>query len=91
MRSNAHSGSSAHASRGLEAVRQLGQFTDSEADSFLQMLRFGASPGELAALHRMNREIDIRHVLPTVRVPTLVLHGAEDKIIPVEVARYVAS
>ena len=38
----------------------------------------------------MNREIDIRHVLPTVRVPTLVLHGAEDKVIPVEVARYVA-
>ena len=77
--------------QGLEAVRELGLFTDSEADSFLQMLRFGASPGELTALHRMNREIDIRHVLPTVRVPTLVLHGAEDKIIPVEVARYVAS
>jgi class 3 adenylate cyclase len=74
-----------------EAVGQLGQFTDSEADSFLQMLRFGASPGELTALHRMNREIDIRHVLPTVRVPTLVLHGSEDRIIPVEVARYVAS
>ena len=74
-----------------EAVRQLGQFTDSEADSFLQMLRFGSSPGELTALHRMNKEIDIRHVLPTVRVPTLVLHGAEDKIIPVDVARYVAS
>jgi hypothetical protein len=39
----------------------------------------------------MNKEIDVRHVLPTVRVPTLVLHGAEDTIIPVEVARYVAS
>ena len=77
--------------QGREAIRQLGQFTDSEADSFLQMLRFGSSPGGLVALHRMNREIDIRHVLPTVRVPTLVLHGAEDKVIPVEVARYVAS
>jgi pimeloyl-ACP methyl ester carboxylesterase len=74
-----------------EAVRQLGQFTDSEVDSFLQMLRFGASPGELSALHRMNREIDIRHVLPTVGVPTLVLHGSEDRIIPLEVGRYVAS
>ena len=77
--------------QGREAIRQLGQFTDTEADSFLQMLRFGSSPGGLVALHRMNREIDIRHVLPTVRVPTLVLHGAEDKVIPVEVARYVAS
>jgi class 3 adenylate cyclase len=39
----------------------------------------------------MNREIDIRHVLPAVRVPTLVLRGAEDTVISPEVARYVAS
>jgi class 3 adenylate cyclase len=39
----------------------------------------------------MNREIDIRHVLPAVRVPTDVLHGTEDKIVPIEVARYIAS
>jgi pimeloyl-ACP methyl ester carboxylesterase len=74
-----------------EAVRSLGQFTDEEADSFLQLLRFGSSPGGLEALHRMNREIDVRHVLPTVRVPTLVLHGSEDAIVPIDVARYVAS
>jgi class 3 adenylate cyclase len=39
----------------------------------------------------MNREIDIRHVLPAVRVPTLVLRGAEDTVFSPEVARYVAS
>jgi len=77
--------------QGREALRALGRFTDTELDSFLQMLRFGTSPGSLGALHRMNREIDIRHVLPAVRVPTLVLHGSEDAIVPVEVARYVAS
>jgi len=77
--------------QGREALRALGRFTDAEVDSFLQMLRFGTSPGSLTALHRMNREIDIRHVLPAVRVPTLVLHGMEDEIVPVEVARYVAS
>jgi class 3 adenylate cyclase len=38
----------------------------------------------LAALYRMNREIDIRQVLPAVRVPTLVMHGSEDRIVPVE-------
>jgi hypothetical protein len=64
---------------------------DTEVESFLQMLRFGASPGALEALHRMNKEIDIRHVLPAVRVPTLILHGSEDAIVPVEVARYMAS
>jgi pimeloyl-ACP methyl ester carboxylesterase/class 3 adenylate cyclase len=75
----------------LEAVRTLGQFTDVEAESFLQMLRFGSSPGALEALHRMNKDIDVRHVLPTVRVPTLIMHGLDDAIVPVEVARYVAA
>jgi len=74
----------------LAAVRTLGLFTDEEAELFLQMLRFGTSPGALQALHRMNKEIDIRHVLPSVRVPTLILHGVEDTVVPVEVARYLA-
>jgi class 3 adenylate cyclase len=39
----------------------------------------------------MNKEIDIRHVLPAVRVPTLVLQGADDTIVPLDVARYTAS
>jgi class 3 adenylate cyclase/pimeloyl-ACP methyl ester carboxylesterase len=75
----------------LEAVRTLGQFTEAEAELFLQMLRFGSSPGALEALHRMNKDIDVRHVLPTVRVPTLIMHGSDDAIVPVEVARYIAA
>jgi pimeloyl-ACP methyl ester carboxylesterase/class 3 adenylate cyclase len=73
------------------SVRALGTFEEGEAEAVLEVLRFGSSPGALSALHRMNKEIDIRHVLPTVRVPTLVLHGSEDQVVPVEVARYVAS
>jgi class 3 adenylate cyclase len=34
----------------------------------------GASPGGVLALSRMNREIDVRRVLPTIRVPTLMLY-----------------
>jgi pimeloyl-ACP methyl ester carboxylesterase len=74
-----------------ESVRTLGSFDDDEVDAFLEMLRYGSSPGTLAALHRTNKDIDVRHVLPAVRVPTLVLHGTEDKVVPIEVARYVAS
>jgi pimeloyl-ACP methyl ester carboxylesterase len=74
-----------------ESVRALGSFDDEEVEGFLEMLRFGASPGTLTALHRMNKEIDIRHVLPAVRVPTLVLHGELDTVVPLDVARYVAS
>jgi pimeloyl-ACP methyl ester carboxylesterase/class 3 adenylate cyclase len=74
-----------------EAVRGLGRFNDTEVEAFLQMLRFGSSPGALEALQRMNKEIDVRHVLPSVHVPTLILHGSEDSIVPLEVARYVGS
>jgi len=54
-------------------------------------LRMGASPGAALGLTRMNAEIDVRHVLPTVRVPTLVLHRTHDRCLRVEEGRYVAS
>jgi len=75
----------------LEAVHMLGRFKDVDAESFLRMLRYASSPGALEGLYRMNKEIDIRNVLPAVRVPTLVLHGANDTIVPPEAARYMAS
>jgi pimeloyl-ACP methyl ester carboxylesterase/class 3 adenylate cyclase len=75
----------------LAMVRTLGRFDDEELEAFVDYLRHGASPGMLEALLRMNKEIDIRHVLPAVRVPTLVLHGADDEIVPPEAARYLAS
>ncbi|TMK70495.1 MAG: adenylate/guanylate cyclase domain-containing protein, partial [Actinobacteria bacterium] len=52
--------------------------------------RLSATPGALAALRRMNLEIDIRTVLPTIRVPTLVLHRNGDRYVPVDVSRFVA-
>src|SRR5262245_49627173 len=54
-------------------------------------LRMGASPGAALALTRMNAEIDVRNVLPSIRVPTLVLHRREDALLPVEGGRYIAS
>lgn len=54
-------------------------------------LRMGASPGAAVALTRMNAEIDIRDVLPSIRVPTLVLHRSGDRCLKVEEGRYLAS
>jgi hypothetical protein len=54
-------------------------------------LRMGASPGAAVALTRMNAEIDIRGVLPSVRVPTLVIHRSGDHCLRVEEGRYLAS
>ena len=53
--------------------------------------RMGASPGAAAALLRMNIEIDIRHVLPAIRIPTLVLHRTGDRLVPVEEGRHLAN
>jgi pimeloyl-ACP methyl ester carboxylesterase/DNA-binding winged helix-turn-helix (wHTH) protein len=53
-------------------------------------LRMGASPGAALALTQMNAEIDVRHVLPSVRVPTLVIHRTDDQCLKVEEGRYVA-
>ena len=54
-------------------------------------LRMGASPGAAVALTRMNADIDVRGVLPSIRVPTLVLHRAGDRCLQVEEGRYLAS
>ena len=54
-------------------------------------LRMGASPGAAVALTRMNAEIDVRHVLPSIRVPTLVIHRTGDRCLKVEEGRYLAS
>lgn len=55
-----------------------------------EYLRMGASPGAAVALTKMNAEIDVRNVLPTVRVPTLVIHRSGDLCLKVEEGRYVA-
>lgn len=55
-----------------------------------RFLRLSASPGAAAALHRMNYEIDIRHVLPAIRVPALLLHAKGDLAIDVRCSRYMA-
>ncbi|MGV3516910.1 alpha/beta fold hydrolase [Luteitalea sp.] len=54
-------------------------------------LRMGASPGAALALTRMNADIDVREVLPLIRVPTLLLHRVGDRALRVEESRYMAS
>jgi pimeloyl-ACP methyl ester carboxylesterase/class 3 adenylate cyclase len=63
--------------------------TDEEAEQFAARMRQSASPGGVRQLDLMNLEIDIRDVLPSVRVPTLVLHRTEDHI-PIEGGRWMA-
>ncbi len=59
-------------------------------DWWATYLRMGASPGAAVALTKMNAEIDVRNVLPSIRVPSLVIHRTEDKCLTVEEGRFVA-
>jgi len=54
---------------------------------FTQM---SASPGDAADLLRMNTQIDIRNILPAIRVPTLIVHATGDRIAPIQAGRYFA-
>jgi class 3 adenylate cyclase len=60
------------------------------AEGLASYFRASASPGAAAAIMKMNREIDVRHILPATRVPTLILHRTGDRVIDVEHARYMA-
>ena len=53
-------------------------------------MRSAASPGAVRAVMQMNREIDVRHVLPSIRVPTLITHRIGDRNISIQQARYMA-
>jgi class 3 adenylate cyclase/esterase/lipase len=57
---------------------------------FGRLERASASPGAILALMRANYGIDVRHVLPTIQAPTLILHRVGDKTVPVEAGRYLA-
>lgn len=52
--------------------------------------RLSVSPSAAVALGRMNTEIDIRAVLPIIRVPTLMFHAVGDRDANVEEGRWIA-
>lgn len=56
-------------------------------DWFLRYARAGGSPSAVAALERMNFDIDVRDILPAIRVRTLVMNRTGDPVANVEAAR----
>jgi len=74
-----------------ELFRQVGPSLAGDPtymDSFVRHMRLAASPGAAVTQRMMQMSIDVRQILPAVRVPTLVLRRGE--FIPAEVARYTA-
>ena len=64
---------------------------ESLVQAFGRLLRLSASPGDAIARDRAVEETDVRHILPTVQSPTLVLHRTGDRFEVVEQGRYIAA
>jgi class 3 adenylate cyclase/predicted esterase len=58
---------------------------------FGKLERLSASPGAYKAIMLMNAAIDVRSILPAIRVSTLVLHRKTDAVVPVEKGRELAT
>jgi class 3 adenylate cyclase len=61
-----------------------------EVQALDRVFRYGASPGTVEALYRMNMAMDVREVLPLVSAPTLVLHQRADPWVSVKHGPYLA-
>jgi pimeloyl-ACP methyl ester carboxylesterase len=53
--------------------------------------RLGATPAAAMALMRLNSKIDITDILPSIRVPTLVIHRTADVCVDIEGGRQLAA
>jgi pimeloyl-ACP methyl ester carboxylesterase len=63
---------------------------EAQRRAFARFERQSASPSAMIAIMKMNAEIDARHILPTIQVPTLVIHRERDIAVPVDAGRYLA-
>ncbi|MCH8105982.1 MAG: adenylate/guanylate cyclase domain-containing protein [Proteobacteria bacterium] len=57
---------------------------------FAKYMRLGGSPSAVINIFKMIQAIDVRDILPTVRVPTLVLHRVGDLVVDIDQGRYLA-
>jgi class 3 adenylate cyclase/pimeloyl-ACP methyl ester carboxylesterase len=58
--------------------------------TWARLERLGASPGTVALMLPLVAEVDVRAVLPTIRVPTLVVQHADDRFFQCASGKYIA-
>ena len=75
---------------GADMTRMTPSADDAMADWWARRAQAAASPGAARDLILMNSQVDVRHVLPAVTVPTLVLHRTGDIDARLDEGRYIA-
>jgi class 3 adenylate cyclase len=75
---------------------RLDGLAPSEADDpefrawYAKLERLAASPNQIRILQKLIGEYDVRSVLPSIRVPTLVMHRRDDSLIDPRHSQYIA-
>jgi pimeloyl-ACP methyl ester carboxylesterase/class 3 adenylate cyclase len=74
-----------------EALASMGAIMDDEDEirAFVDLYRQSITPAGMRGLSLINKEIDVRDILPSVQAPTLIVHGDRDHV-PVEGGRWMA-
>ncbi|HEY6567642.1 MAG TPA: adenylate/guanylate cyclase domain-containing protein [Actinomycetota bacterium] len=75
----------------MEGLYPAALHDDVEIESFAAEMRGIGGPGDAAIWARVERDIDIRELLPSIRIPTLVVHRQDDLVVPIEHGRYLAA
>jgi pimeloyl-ACP methyl ester carboxylesterase/class 3 adenylate cyclase len=76
--------------KGLEAFAPSVAGEQAFRDWWARRQRLSASPSDVINLIRMNLELDVRHILPAIRVPTLVIHRRDDVRVRSAAGRHLA-
>ena len=58
---------------------------------WMRFERLSSTPRDMLANMALDADIDVREVLPAIRVPTLVVHARQDLVVAVELGRYLAA
>jgi pimeloyl-ACP methyl ester carboxylesterase len=76
--------------RVLATFEPGGQVSDDRLEELAAAETAGASPGAVVRLLEMDESIDVRSILPSISVPTLVVHATGDTIVPFQCGEYLA-
>jgi class 3 adenylate cyclase len=62
-----------------------------EIEDLAMFMRSVGGPGDIAIWWRVDHDTDLRDLLPSIRVPTLVIHRRDDRVVSIEHGRYLAA
>jgi class 3 adenylate cyclase/pimeloyl-ACP methyl ester carboxylesterase len=77
--------------RQLFSSQFLPEGTKEQIDAFNELQRRTVSPECAAQYFEVAGDLDVRELLPKVKVPTLVMHVRDDRVCPIEAGRQMAA